>query len=449
MKRLLIASALALATLASAQAEVLTPDQLLQRIRSEKVAEEQAMQQREQSFLSDRNQQSSVLAKAQAELKAQETEAATLKAQFEENEKILAEQEKLLKERTGALGELFTVVRQSAGDVAGQWQSSLLNVQYPERIAQLEKLSASRKLPTAEQVEGYWMTLLEDLAASGRVEKFSAPVVGKDGQRTQQDVWRVGPFSAYSNQAFLSYAEGSDAFSILNKQPEGFSQVAHWQQANTDLSALLVDPTRGSLIEQLQREPTFFERVQQGGFVGWVILTLGALGILFALWRMTYLATVTAKVRAQMRNLAAPKDNNPLGRVIGVFGSNPTVNDIETLELKLDEAVMREVPKLEGGQGLLKLIAAVAPLLGLLGTVTGMIITFQAITQSGGGDSRLMADGISQALVTTVQGLVVAIPMLFLHSLVASRCKALVQLLEQQCVGLLSLQITGKKPRDE
>lgn len=448
MKRLFIASALVLATLSAAHAEVLTPDQLLQRIRSEKVAEEQAMQQREQKFLGDRNQQSSILASAKADLRAQEAAAAELKAQFEENEKSLVEQEKLLKERTGALGELFTVVRQSAGDVAGQWQSSLLNVQYPERIAQLEKLSTSRKLPTYEQVEGYWMTLLEDLAASGKVEKFKAQVVAANGQRSEQEVWRIGPFSAYSGKDFLSYVEGNDAFTVLNKQPDGFSQVASWEKSTAPLAVVPVDATRGSLIDQLQREPTFYERVQQGGLVGWVIMVLGVIGVLFAIWRMVYLAAISAKVRSQMRNLANPKTTNPLGRVIGVLGDNPTVNDIETLELKLDEAVMREVPALEGGQGLLKLIAAVAPLLGLLGTVTGMIITFQAITQSGGGDSRLMADGISQALVTTVQGLVVAIPMLFLHSVVASRCKALVQLLEQQCVGLLALHITGKKPRE-
>ena len=199
------------------------------------------------------------------------------------------------------------------------------------------------------------------------------------------------------------------------------------------------------MIEQLQRKPSILDRLRQGGLVGWVIVALGVFGFLLAAWRLLGLMNVVRSVRVQMRNLSQPTTDNPLGRVLNVLGPNPQLSDLETLELKLDEAVMQEVPQLEKGQGLLKLLAAVAPLLGLLGTVTGMIITFQAITQSGGGDSRLMADGISQALVTTVEGLVVAIPLLFLHSILSARSKSVVQLLEQQCVGLLALHMSGSK----
>ena len=169
---------------------------------------------------------------------------------------------------------------------------------------------------------------------------------------------------------------------------------------------------------------------------------------LLAIWRMVYLTRVGRGVSAQMHDLSAPRADNPLGRIIGVLGPKPQLADLETLELKLDEAILQETPPLETGQGLLKLLCAVAPLLGLLGTVTGMIVTFQAITQGGGGDSRLMADGISQALVTTVQGLVVAIPLLFLHTLLASRSKGLIQLLEQQSAGLIALHLSGAPRRD-
>ncbi|HBZ96196.1 MAG TPA: flagellar motor protein MotA, partial [Pseudomonas sp.] len=201
-------------------------------------------------------------------------------------------------------------------------------------------------------------------------------------------------------------------------------------------------------LAQLQQEPTLWDRLQQGGLVGWVIVVLGAFGLLLAIWRMVYLGRVGSGVKAQMHDLSAPRADNPLGRVIGVLGAKPQLADLETLELKLDEAILQETPPLEKGQGLLKLLAAVAPLLGLLGTVTGMIVTFQAITQSGGGDSRLMADGISQALVTTVLGLVVAIPLLFLHSLLASRSKGLIQILEQQSAGLIALHLSGAPRRD-
>lgn len=444
MKRLLwILAASLLST--SVQAELLTPDQLLERIRSEKSTEQQLMQEREQRFLQSRNQQAQLLAEAKKALAEQESRAAALKSTFTANEQELADQEALLKQQVGDLGELFSVVRQSAGDLAGQWRSSLLNVQFPERLEQLERLTKGRALPSAAQVESFWLTILEDMTATGRVERVAVPVVAADGQRNLQEIVRVGPFSAYSDQAFLTFSEGESALRALPKQPSGISQVNKWAASNEPVATLAVDPTRGSLIELLQRQPSVLDRLRQGGLVGWVIVALGVFGFLLAAWRLFGLMRVVRSVRVQMANLAEPTMDNPLGRVLSVLGPKPQLADLETLELKLDEAVMQEVPQLEKGQGLLKLLAAVAPLLGLLGTVTGMIVTFQAITQSGGGDSRLMADGISQALVTTVEGLVVAIPLLFLHSVLSARSKGVVQLLEQQCVGLLALHMSGKK----
>ncbi|WP_312911407.1 MotA/TolQ/ExbB proton channel family protein [Stutzerimonas nitrititolerans] len=436
-----------LPTLAQA-AEPLTPDQLLQRIRSDRAAEADAMQAREQAFLQDRSEQAQLLARANAALAQQKAEAERLKAEFDRQEAELVEQEKLLAQRVGHLGELFGVVRQSAGDIAGQWQDSLLNTQYPERVQRLRALAESRTLPSAEDLDAFWMTLLEDLAASGRVEQVELPVVSANGQRNVESVLRVGAFSAFTKDAFLRYDESAGELLAPARQPSGQGLVDDYLGSSDALAVLPVDPSRGSLLEQLQRQPELWDRVQQGGLVGWVIMVLGIFGLLLAIWRMAYLSGVGRKVASQMRELNTPRSDNPLGRIIGVLGPKPQLSDLETLELKLDEAILQETPPLERGQPLLKLLAAVAPLLGLLGTVTGMIVTFQAITQSGGGDSRLMADGISQALVTTVQGLVVAIPLLFLHSLLASRSKGLIQLLEQQSAGLIALHLSGSPRRD-
>lgn len=445
MKKCLIIIAMLFA--APLLADGLTPEQLLERIRTEKASEQQQMQEREQRFLADKEQQQQMHRQAMQQLREQEQEAASLKAEFEQLEKDLAEQEAMLKERSGELGELFAVLRQSAGDIAGQWQDSMLNVQHPQRIAELESFANSRKLPSAEAIEQLWLHILQDMIASGKVERFDAPVIAATGELNQTRVVRAGPFSVYSDTDFLVYQSGEQALRALPKQPGGLGQARDWMVSNESVAVLPLDPTRGSLLEQLQRQPSFHERVQQGGIVGWVIIALGVLGFALAIWRLLLLQQVVQSVRAQMRNLSSPQPDNPLGRVLSVLGPQPQLSDLETLELKLDEAVMQEVPKLETGQGLLKLLAAVAPLLGLLGTVTGMIITFQAITQAGGGDSRLMADGISQALVTTVQGLVVAIPLLFLHSILAARSKGVVQLLEQQCVGLLALHMSSREDR--
>ncbi len=444
----LFALSLALLPAFAGAAEPLSPEQLLQRIRSERAAEVTAMQAREQAFIAERGERAQLLASARAALNTQKAEAERLKAEFDRQEAELAEQEKLLAQRAGHLGELFGVVRQSAGDVAGQWQDNLLNAQFPQRLKQLKALAESRSLPSAADLDGYWMLLLEDLTASGRVEQLQLPVVAADGSRSEQAVLRVGNFSAYGADAFLRY--DADAAELLApaRQPSGLGQVEDYLNGGAALASLPIDPSRGTLLAQLQRQPGLWDRVQQGGLVGWVILVLGALGLLLALWRMVFLARTSRGVSSQMHDLSAPRNDNPLGRVIGVLGPKPQLADLETLELKLDEAILQETPPLEKGQSLLKLLSAVAPLLGLLGTVTGMIVTFQAITQGGGGDSRLMAEGISQALVTTVLGLVVAIPLLFLHSLLASRSKSLIQLLEQQSAGLIALHLSGNPRRE-
>ncbi|WP_296132063.1 MotA/TolQ/ExbB proton channel family protein [Pseudomonas sp. Ga0074129] len=448
MNRRVLAFTLALLPALAGAAEPLSPDQLLQRIRSERAAEVSAMQSREQAFIAERGERAQLLASARSALATQKAEAEQLKAEFDRQESQLAEQEKLLTQRAGHLGELFGVVRQSAGDVAGQWQDSLLNAQFPERLTRLNTLAESRTLPSAADLDGYWMLLLEDLTASGRVEQLQLPVVAADGQRSNANVLRVGTFSAYSDDAFLRYDADAGELLAPPRQPSGLGDVADFLSSTAAVSQLPVDPSRGTWLAQLQRQPQLWDRVQQGGLVGWVILALGAFGLLLALWRMVYLTRVGRSVNAQMHDLSAPRADNPLGRIIGVLGPKPQLADLETLELRLDEAILQETPPLEKGQGLLKLLSAVAPLLGLLGTVTGMIVTFQAITQGGGGDSRLMADGISQALVTTVQGLVVAIPLLFLHTLLASRSKSLIQLLEQQSAGLIALHLSGAPRRD-
>lgn len=444
MKRLLCSLLLATAPLL-AQAELLNPDQLLERIRSERLNEQQAMQVREQVFIAQRAEQARLLEEARRALAEQEAEAARLKADFERQERTLTEQEQLLARQSGDLGALFGVIRQSAGDMAGQWQDSVLNAQYPERLTQLRTLAQSRTLPSTDDLQNYWLLLLEDLAASGRIEQQTLPVVGADGLRREQPVLRMGTFSAYADGQFLRY--DADAAQLLAppRQPAGADQVADFLKTREALAPLTLDPTRGTLLDQLQRAPTLWDRVQQGGLVGGVILALGVVGLLLALWRMLWLAGVARGVQGQMRDLGNPRDDNALGRIIGVLGERSQLADLDTLELRLDEAILLETPPLEKGQGLLKLLAAVAPLLGLLGTVTGMIVTFQAITQSGSGDASLMADGISQALVTTVLGLVVAIPLLFLHALLASRSKALIQLLEQQSAGLIALHLSGSR----
>lgn len=447
MKHLLIGLSLALlAPLSLAQPASL--DDLLRNIREVRSSEQSAMQERESRFIAERDQQQRRMNDAERELAPVQAEADRLKAEFDRLDAALTQVETELKQRSGNLGELFGVVRQTAGDTQSQWQDSLLNAQFPERMQTLERLSASRGIPTVEALENFWFLLQQDMTASGKVSRFQAPVIGRDGEQRELPVITVGPFVALQGEDYLLYQPDTDRLVVAPRQPSGTGLIDDFAASRSELADLEVDPTRGNVIQQLQQTPSLAERVHQGGVVGYVIIALGVLGLLLALGRLVWLQRISRRVDRQVADLDRLDQGNPLGRVLGVIGSQPKLEQLDTLELKLDEAILKETPALERWQGLIKLLAAVAPLLGLLGTVTGMIVTFQAITLFGTGDPKLMAEGISQALVTTVLGLVVAIPLLFMHSLVAARSKALIQLLEQQSAGLIALHLGGEEPRD-
>ncbi|OWL84686.1 MotA/TolQ/ExbB proton channel family protein [Halopseudomonas aestusnigri] len=430
------------------QAQTLDKDALLQSIRDTRSAEQAAMQAREQQFLRERDQQQQRLAQARARLAQAQARADQLDAQFKAQGDHLAALREQLTQRSGNLGELFGVVRQGAGDTLGQWQDSQLNSRFPERRDELEALAQSSRIPSVEALEQFWYRLQQDMTASGEVARISASVVDRQGRSAATPVVLVGPFVALSEPGYLLYQSDSDSLQLAARQPGSSGLVADFLAPREVPADILIDPARGQVIAQLQRTPDLLTRVSQGGIVGYVIVTLGVLGVLLALARLIWLQRVQRGVDRQIDDLDALRRDNPLGRVLSVIGSKPRLEELDTLELKLDEAILRETPALERWQGLIKLLAAVAPLLGLLGTVTGMIVTFQAITQYGSGDPKLMADGISQALVTTVLGLLAAIPLLFLHTLVAARSKALIQLLEQQSAGLIALHLGGGESRD-
>ena len=447
MKHLWIAVALVLVSpLTLAQPASL--DQLLKDIRELRSNEQAAMREREAEFLRERDSQQQLMQRAENELAPIQAEADRLKAEFDQLEQALADTEAEMTQRSGYLGELFGVVRQTASDTRSQWQDSLLNMQFPERLEQLDRLASTAQIPTVETLEQFWFMLQEDMTASGSVTRITAPVINREGQQQDMPVVLVGPFVALADGQYLGYRSEVGALQVADRQPSG-SLISDFLAPRDELADLLIDPTRGTVLAQMQQSPSFIDRVHQGGLVGYVIMVLGALGLLLALAKLGWLFRVSGQIKRQSNDLDNLRDDNPLGRILGVIGDAPKLEDLETLELKLDEAILRETPVLERGNALIKLFAAVAPLLGLLGTVTGMIVTFQAITLFGTSDPKLMAGGISQALVTTVQGLVVAIPLLFLHATLAALSKSLIQVLEQQSAGLIALHLGPGATRGE
>lgn len=424
---------------AAQQTGAATLDQLLEQTRAARANEARENEARVQRFQSDLARQQQLLNEARAERDAQARRADQQSAAFDENERKLSELQAQLDAKAGNLGEMFGVVRQVAGDVSSVALNSLVTVQYPERKAPLAALAGSKALPSIEELETLWFEMLREINESGKVARFSAGVVSPDGSETQQEVVRVGSFNVVSGNRFLSYLTGETKLTELAAQPEGRyrSYADDVFDARSGYVGTAIDPTRGALLAVLVQRPSLNEQIQAGGLVGYVIIALGLFGLLIAIERFIALSAVGAKIRSQRKQLEQPQDNNPLGRVLGVYHQDPTI-DHETLELRLDEAVLREVPALEVRLPWLKILAAIAPLLGLLGTVTGMILTFQQITLFGTGDPKLMAGGISQALVTTVLGLVVAIPMVILHSWLSGKSKGMIQVLEEESAGLIA-----------
>jgi len=413
-------------------------DQLLREVKQAQQQAKKINKAREVEFLAEKKSQQRLLKQANLELAQQDTLSKQLKQQIEANEDALTKLEAQLKDQSGELGELFGVARQAAGDLKAELDSSLVSAQYPEREKNLSALINSKALPTITQLENLWFTLQDEMTESGKVVRFTREIQDENGSREKTEVIRVGTFNALAKGKYLNYSPEAKILAVLARQPAGkyLDLVAPFSATKTGLAPLGIDPTRGAMLSMLIQSPNVQERIEQGGVVGYIILALGAIGLFYAIFRLSVLAMTGNKMKQQIDNPVALSDN-PLGRVL-VATEQATIEDTETLELLLDEAITREVPDLEKGLSMIKLFAAVAPLLGLLGTVTGMIATFQAISLFGTGDPKLMANGISQALVTTMLGLSVAIPLLFLYNLLAARSKQLVQILDEQSAGIMS-----------
>ncbi|WDE00189.1 MotA/TolQ/ExbB proton channel family protein [Thalassomonas actiniarum] len=424
-------------------------DELLNQLEQGKIAQSEQNRLREAEFKAKLSQQDQLLTSAENTRDQQIALSNRLEQDFQNNEIKLANQSDALNKRMGELKELFGVLQQVAGDTKSKFQTSVISAQIPGRDVFMEELAksmgSSSKLASIEEIERLWFELQREMTQSGKVAKFTTEIVLANGERKQSEVTRVGGFNLLSQGKYLEYINETGSIAELIRQPSAryLATAEQVTLAPAAITPFALDPTGGSILGLLVQAPDTQERVEQGGPVGYVILAIGLVGLLIALERFITLFIVGAKVSRQLKEKTAC-DNNPLGRVMLVKTQNPDI-DTETLELKLSESILREVPKLSSRLTLIKIISVVAPLIGLLGTVTGMINTFQAITLFGTGDPKLMAGGISQALVTTVLGLVVAIPMVFLFTLLHTRSRNIINILQQQSAGIIAERAEAEK----
>ncbi|HTT08584.1 MAG TPA: MotA/TolQ/ExbB proton channel family protein [Gammaproteobacteria bacterium] len=413
-------------------------DELLQMVLQQHNAQRQEDAEREQSFLKQRDQQQALLEQAKAALAAEEARGTALKAAYDKNEQAIAQQREALKTAMGELGELQGVVRQVAGDIKSLLDGSLVSAQFPGRDELPAKLARSEELPTIEEIEKLWQLLLQEIVESGKVVRFKAKVIGVNGKEEERTVTRIGVFNATEDGHFLRYANDIQRLVAPVEQPESIYQhmARNLEQSKEGLTAVAFDPTRGAMLALLAQAPSFWQRIQQGRAIGMFTIGLGLLALVIAAQRFVVLSRIQRGIDRQLKN-PRPNPDNPLGRVMKVYFDHQKL-DVEALGLQLEEAILRELPALQRGLGALVIIAEASPLLGLLGTVSGMISTFQALSLFGAGDAKVVAGGISEALVTTVIGMSVAIPCLLIHSVLRGRSEQLIQVLDEQSAGIVA-----------
>ena len=419
---------------------------LLDLVENDRIAESAEYVQRQQEFEQNANRQQQILDTTNERIVEQEQTQSDLSDQFEANEIIIRDKRVVLRDRRGDLNELFGTLQGVAGDFLSNFENSLISAQYPGRSEFIEdfiaKAGSTIEQLNPEEIERFWFYMQQEVVESARIAKFNADISLPTGETINRSVVRIGNFNAISEGEYLSYDGDIGHLQVLPRQPDSalLSAASSLENSTSGFTKVGIDPTGGvggQVMANLVNFPSVEEQVRNNsGTIGFIIIGVGVVGILIGFLRLLILTLVSIKVRSQLKSDKASK-NNPLGRVLLVAESNPSA-DTETLELKLGEAILQETPALESMLTLIKMIATIAPLGGLLGTVTGMIQVFQQITVYGAGDPTIMAGGISSALMTTVLGIVVAIPTIFMHTVVKSRADNIIHILEEQATGMIA-----------
>jgi biopolymer transport protein ExbB len=462
IRNLLLGAALtvpfAAPAVAQQDATASTLDDLLKSVESVRADEERMFEQRAAEYnAAPAAEQTRLMNTAQNQRQTLDATSQGLSTQYSENELRINDLNRQLRERAAALGldQVFGLARQAANDSATVLQQSLITTQFVPAAGQqyrddfLREFAAARTTPTTAQLERVWLEIQREMTASGQVARFQARVVQPSGEAVDSEVVRIGPFNATSNGQFLTYLPGLRTLSVLPRQlPEEFMAIAErFEQAMSGYAQAVVDSNRGVVLGLYVERPTLGERIELGEEIGYVIIVVGVAGLLAFFYQLVNLIFVRLAVTKQLKDLDNPSTGNPLGRVLLAFKGDTSriEEDADVAELRITEAVLKEVPRLERFQAFLRLAVAAGPLLGLIGTVVGMIITFQSITESGSSDPRLMATGIGQAMIATVLGLGIAIPLLFAGALLNSLSRGIVQILDEQSAGMLAESIEKKR----
>ena len=385
-------------------------------------------QKRINKFLDLIDEREDMLAKAKNDLRLENERNARLEKEFEENEKVLAELEERLQIKIGVLGELFGVARQFAGELLSSSESAYTFTEFPDRGDKLKEIGKIQ-VHSIEELEVLWLEYFNEIVASGEVKEFKSKIINSKGDSFEDNIVRYGLFSASYNSEFIKPINELNGFELLQRQPEkSILRNLKRHQRSDEYKTASIDPTRGFLLSLYLDKAGWIERIAQGKSVGFIIILIGIIGVAFSSYKI-YFLNESKKIL---------EDSNQTNVIQDMIDNIKKAKSYQSKENIIDELISNYSSKLDWGVSWIKFVAAVAPLLGLLGTVIGMIETFQAITLFGTGDPKQMAGGISQALITTMLGLMVAAPLLGFYTYISDRVNTLVQIVEEKGSYLLS-----------
>jgi biopolymer transport protein ExbB len=413
--------------------------ELVTKARAEQLAEQQHNKQREQRFTAAEDQLTSQKAQLSAKRHALQSEIDQLRHQFSKNEQQLANLKEQRRLEMGSLSELFSVVRQHAKELQSKLSGSVSGIDRQKQNLALINIVHAKTLPSLEELSDLWLALHDEIIASGEGAKVTIPLINQQGHTQLVPALRLGTFGVMTSDGYVNWSNTKQAANHYTIQPDNGPTLNSVSDLVTKgHQNFIVDPLQGKLISQLANQPSLTQRLSAGGTIGTIIIILLIVGLCISIVRGGQLSRAMFKVKQQLKTPHQPNDN-PLGRVLNVY-YNEKSRSVEALELRLLEVIIDEQSHLEKGLSMLKLLAAIAPMLGLLGTVTGMIDTFQVITQFGNSDPKVMAGGISMALVTTVLGLIAAMPILLAHNILSNQAESIKNILEKQGIGLVAQQ---------
>ena len=404
----------------------------------------------------DRTRAEAEIGKAQAAIEKLNAELQVKSDRIAELSAGNAELDQALSQGQTELDELSGAVRVAAGNLNALLKASSYTVGRPERLERLKPILDTGRFPGIDEMKTVADLFLEEMALNGGIDLRVTPFVSDTGETVESQVLSLGGFTSAYRLAgvpgFLSYSQDANRLYALAASPSRTIRKTLDRYMDGKTDSVFIDISRGGALKQLTHKQSLADQIEKGGMLVWPILALGVFAVIIGIERVLFLGKVhsnTDKVMGRVNELAAlgawEGCHNMVGkRKIPVYnvlraGLNARKENRETLESILQESILKEMPKLERFLPMLNIMGAVAPLLGLLGTVTGMISTFHVITLYGTGDPRMMSGGISTALVTTMLGLAVAIPIMLLYTFLCRRVEHVIGDMEEKAVALTNI----------